>query len=112
MLPILIHTRRFPPQRFHAITLFPFVFFNGEKLKDREIRHETVHIWQQAALLVVFFYLLYIIFLIVEMARHRDRFKAYLAIPFEKSAYRLEKQKEISKTAMAFDWLNIMNQKS
>ena len=54
-MALLVNTRRFPPRRFHAITLFPFVFYNGERLNEREVRHETVHLWQQAALLLVGF---------------------------------------------------------
>ena len=44
-MALLVNTRRFPPRRFHAITLFPFVFYNGKGLNERELRHETVHLW-------------------------------------------------------------------
>ena len=51
--PITIHTRWFPAKGFHAITLFPVVFYRDGRLTPREVRHETVHLWQQATLLVV-----------------------------------------------------------
>ena len=44
MRPLMIHTRWFPPKGFYAITLFPFVFYNGRQLTAREQRHETVHL--------------------------------------------------------------------
>lgn len=105
MRPLIIHTRHFPPRRFHAITLFPFIFFNDSRITEQDIRHETVHMWQQVALLVLPFYLLYFLFWIVNLARYRDSMQAYYAIPFERSAYRLEKESHASKCTMAFDWL-------
>ena len=35
MKPLLVHTRRFPPRGYSAITLFPFVFHNGDALTAR-----------------------------------------------------------------------------
>ena len=47
MKPLLIRTRRFPPRNYHAITLFPFILYKGKALTRRDLRHETVHLWQQ-----------------------------------------------------------------
>lgn len=107
MHPLLIHTRHFPPRGYNAITLFPFVFYNGDVLSDSTLRHETIHLYQQAALLVVPFYLLYLIFWLIGMVRYRNWDRAYCAIPFEHSAYRLESQKSLSAKTMAFDWLHM-----
>ena len=108
MLPILVHTRHFPPRRFHAITLFPFVFYNGKPLSAVDLRHETVHLWQQLALAVVFFYLAYICFWLFGLVRFRDSDRAYRAIPFERSAYALESCPSLSPRAMAFDWIHYL----
>lgn len=102
---ILIHTRHFPPRSFHAITIFPFVFFNGKPLTEREIRHEKVHLWQQAALLIVPFYLLYLVFWLYGLARYRNADRAYREIPFERSAYKLEKEGDSKPTNQSFSWL-------
>ena len=102
---LLIHTRRFPLRDYRAITLFPFIFYKGELLTDRELRHETVHLYQQLALLVVLFYLLYFLFWLFALLRHRNWFRAYRAIPFERSAYRLETQSSLPVKTMAFHWL-------
>ena len=105
MRPLTIHTRRFPARRFHAITLFPAIFYNKGKLSEREVRHETVHLWQQAALLVVFFYLLYLLFWLIGLLRYRDSYRAYREIPFERSAYALESLPRQSVWCQAFDWI-------
>lgn len=104
-----IHTRHFPPKGFTAITLFPFVFYNSDTLSDRNLRHETIHLWQQAFSLVLPFYLLYLVFWVTGLLRYRDTNKAYRMIPFEKSAYRLEDEREISWVRKAFDWLYCFN---
>lgn len=105
MLSITIHTRRFPPKAFYAITLFPFIFYNGEPMTERDLRHETVHLWQQAALLMAPFYLLYLLFWVVNLVRYHDSMRAYREIPFERSAYHLEKESNSSRCTMAFDWI-------
>ncbi len=105
MKPLLIRTRRFPPRSYHAITLFPFILYKGKALTESDLRHETVHLWQQLALLVVPFYLLYLLFWLFYLLRYRDHDRAYRAIPFERSAYRLESLSPLKRRQMAFDWL-------
>ena len=102
---MLIHTKRFPPKGFHAITLFPFVFYRGKELMDSEKRHESVHLWQQVTLLIIPFYILYFIFWLYYLVKYRDKDRAYRAIPFEVSAYRLESQTDLKWYEKAFDWL-------
>ena len=110
MKPLLIHTRRFPPRDYRAITLFPFVFYKGELLSTRELRHETIHLYQQLALLVVPFYLLYLLFWLFALVHHRKWYRAYRAIPFERSAYRLEASKELPFHTQALDWLRCIGE--
>lgn len=105
---MMIHTRRFPAKGFHAITLFPVVFYNDGVLTEREVRHETVHLCQQEALLVVPFYLLYLLFWLVNLIRFRSFHRAYRAIPFERSAYRLESRTGLTWKTKAFDWLMLL----
>lgn len=105
MRPILIHTRHFPPRNYSAITLAPFVFYNGDALSERTLRHETIHLYQQLFLLVVPFYVLYLLFWLLGLLRWRNHDRAYRAIPFERSAYRLEDQPGLRWSTMAFDWL-------
>lgn len=108
-MPLLVHTRHFPPPRhYHAITLFPFIFFNGDKLSPSEIRHEVVHLYQQAALLVVGFYFLYLFFWLVGLLRYRNHHRAYREIPFERSAYHLENLSAVSPLKQSFHWLRCL----
>ena len=106
--PITIHTRWFPAKGFHAITLFPVVFYRDGRLTPREVRHETVHLWQQALLLVVPFYVLYLLFWVVGLLRYRDANRAYREIPFERSAYMLEQREDLTWKAMAFGWVRCL----
>lgn len=108
MKPLLIHTRHFPPSNYHAITLFPFVFYKGSPLSDRDLQHETIHLYQQATLLIIPFYLLYLIFWLATFLRHRNWNRAYRSIPFERSAYSLESTPNLSTRTMAINWLQCM----
>ena len=100
----MIHTQHFPPQGFHAITLFPVIFYNEGQMSETDIRHETIHLWQQAMLLVIPFYLLYLLFWIVNLTKYRDSHTAYRHIPFERSADSLEREKGIKPLKKACDW--------
>lgn len=104
-MALLVNTRRFPPRRFHAITLFPFVFYNGQPLNGREVRHETVHLWQQAALLLVGFYVLYFVFWLIGLLRYRNSDRAYREIPFERSAYILESKLDVNPIRQSYHWI-------
>ena len=74
-------------------------------MDDSELRHETVHLWQQIALFVVLFYVLYLVFWILNSLRFRDPYRAYMSISFERSAYILEKQQSVSPLRQMFHWL-------
>lgn len=108
----MIHTRHFPRRGFHAITLFPVVFYRDGELSQEEVRHETVHLWQQAMLLVVGFYVLYLFFWVVGLIRYRDTNKAYRTIPFERSAYQLESRKELTPWEMGWGWWREMTHRT
>jgi len=108
MKPLLIHTRRFPFGSYRAITLFPLILYKGQPLTEREVRHERIHLWQQAVLLVVPFYVLYVLFWLVGLVRHRDAYRAYRSIPFERSAYALEATPALSRRRMALDWVRLV----
>ena len=56
-----------------------------------------IHIKQQAELLVVFFFLFYVIHWLYNFAKYTDSYDAYMAIIFEKEAYKYEKD---------YDYLN------
>jgi hypothetical protein len=75
------------PGDTRGIALFPFIFLRQGQPTDALLRHERIHLRQQAELLVLPFYLWYLL----DYARHRlrglSRKDAYLAICFEREAY-------------------------
>ncbi len=69
-----------------GITLWPFIIIRG-KADALTIQHETIHIRQQAELLVIPFYVLYLGFWLYRWWQLGDKRAAYYAIPFEREAY-------------------------
>lgn len=67
-----------PAKGFKAITIWPFVFYRGEKPNDSTVRHENIHGSQQKELLLLPFFIIYFIEWV---------FKGYRNISFEKEAY-------------------------
>ncbi len=101
--PIFIHTKHFPPEPFNAITLWPFVFYKNMNRTTRT--HESIHWYQQLALLWIPFYLFYFIFYLVGIIRYRNRDKAYFSIPFERAAYKDEHSENLTFGRKAFGWM-------
>lgn len=81
--------------------------FGGEAKKKRKetIVHERIHLHQQWETLVVLFPLLYFGFYIYWLIRLRNRYKAYMRIPFEIEAYKNEKDKEYLFFRPSYGWM-------
>jgi len=71
------------------MALFPFILVRDKgMLADRTIiDHERIHLRQQAELLVLPFYILYLINYLFNLWRYRNHHRAYLNIVFEREAY-------------------------
>lgn len=88
-MPVIISTLSLLPRRFHAITLFPFIFLRrGGAENDILINHERIHLRQQIELLILPFYVWYIIEYLLKLIIYRNHEKAYKNICFEREAYR------------------------
>ena len=87
----------------YAITLFPFII-SKEPMGPETLNHETIHIKQQAELLVVFFYLLYVAYYFIGLVKYRDKQKAYYMIPFEQEAYEYDNQLDYLETRKPYSW--------
>ncbi len=87
----------------YAITIFPFII-SREKMSERTLNHETIHIYQQKELLVIPFYLLYFYFYFIGIVKYRDKQKAYYMIPFEQEAYENDHNFDYLKTRKWFAW--------
>lgn len=71
------------------MALFPFILLKSKNLADDAIivNHERIHLRQQAELLVIPFYVLYLINYLVNLIRYKNHETAYLQIVFEREAY-------------------------
>ncbi|MEO7214988.1 hypothetical protein [Mucilaginibacter sp.] len=76
----------------NAMALFPIILLRDEEMRNDEVllNHERIHLRQQAELLVLPFYVLYFLNYLVNLARYRSHYKAYLMISFEQEAYQRE----------------------
>ena len=87
----------------YAITLFPFII-SKEEMDPETLNHETIHIHQQMELLVIGFYLLYVYYYLVGLAKYKDKQKAYYMIPFEQEAYEYDNQLDYLETRKPYSW--------
>ena len=110
-----------PFKGFAAMTIGPFIFTRDiRKITPVVINHESIHWEQEKELLIVFFYILYALFYLVELirclfdsargthadGRHRSIWKrAYYMIPFEQEAYDNEENKEYIEHRKHYAWI-------
>ncbi|MBD5329163.1 MAG: hypothetical protein HDS03_04665 [Bacteroides sp.] len=73
-------------KRFYAINLFGILFAKGP-CHEETINHERIHTAQMRELLYIPFYLLYIIEWLFRLLQHRNLYRAYRTISFEREAY-------------------------
>jgi hypothetical protein len=99
-LPLLKNTK------IAGITLFPFIFIRDKKdlTNKRLINHERIHIRQQAELLILPFYIIYLINYIRLrfIYNHND---AYRNIIFEREAYVNERNLDYLNTRKWFAFI-------
>ena len=108
--PIFIEDSKLPvllsyvaPIDIWAISIGPFVWCRG-KLSPVSRRHETIHYRQQLELLFVGHWLLYGLFWLKNVIKHRDGRKAYHEIPFEKEAYANEMDENYLDNRELYAW--------
>jgi hypothetical protein len=88
-----------------AITLFPLII-SREEMDERTLRHETIHIYQQRELLILFFYLLYMWDFCYGLFKYKSSSTAYRRIRFEQEAYDHESNKEYLEKRPWLNWRN------
>jgi hypothetical protein len=81
-----------PFLKVSGMALFPFILVNNKSLLNDAvvINHERIHLQQQAELLVIPFYILYLLNYFVNLIIYRNHNNAYLNIVFEREAYAKE----------------------
>lgn len=75
-----------------AITLWPFILLRERSsLNDAVLlNHERIHLRQQAALLLIFFYLFYLIEYLLGRLKGKSHYQSYREISFEREAFNHE----------------------
>jgi hypothetical protein len=83
------------PKGYAAMALYPFILLGSKHLKDNSVmlNHESIHLRQQAELLVLPFYVWYTAEYLIRLCLYQDRRKAYRNISFEREAYYHERDK-------------------
>lgn len=78
--------------RAAGMALFPFILVKSAAFKADTIliNHERIHLRQQAELLILPFYILYLLNYVINLLRYRAHYPAYRNIVFEKEAYARE----------------------
>lgn len=85
----VVATRFVPEGGIIAITLFGIVFTRRrENVDSHVLNHELIHCQQQLEWLYVPFFILYMLEWLWHWLRLHDGERAYLAISFEREAYR------------------------
>jgi hypothetical protein len=92
------------PVDIWAISLTFWVFCRGEASKTVR-RHETIHFQQWLELGIIGFMVLYPVFYLIGVIRHRDFHKAYTESPFEKEAYSNERKYTYLTKRKRFAWV-------
>ena len=93
-----------------GLTLYPFILLRYKTLKQdkRIMNHERIHIYQQAELLVLPFYLIYLIEFIVGLIKYKNKRIAYLNISFEQEAYKHDVDLNYLKERKLWAWISLI----
>ena len=83
---------RIMPSIHRAMAVFPFILIRRGAVNPVLIHHERIHLAQQVELLILPFYLWYLIEYLWHRCQGKPHMQAYLAISFEREAYRHEKE--------------------
>jgi len=94
-----------PPKDFLAINLFGFCFCRRDAvITKRVVNHESIHTAQMRELLYVGFYVLYVAEWLYRLLLIRSSYDAYMAISFEREAYRHDGDDSYLKQRRHFAW--------
>lgn len=104
----IIRNNILPPKGFAAINLFGILFVRKEaKITGTTLTHESIHTAQMKELLYIGFYLLYVIFWVINLFRYNFKsHKAYRNICFEREAYVFSADSTYLSYRTHFYWTN------
>ncbi|WP_017731637.1 hypothetical protein [Nafulsella turpanensis] len=70
--------------------------------------HERIHLLQQAELLILPFYCLYLAEYLIGLARGNSHYQAYRAVSFEREAFHNEHNSHYLKGRKSWAWLHYL----
>lgn len=102
---LIFHIARLPAA---GMAIFPFILIQRPEFKEDEvlINHEKIHLVQQLELLLIFFYIIYLIHYLINLARYRNHRAAYMNIVFEREAFHMDSDLLYLKRRKLFAWRN------
>ncbi len=94
----------------HGITLYPFIVIKTIQLKDDPVflQHEHIHLRQQAEMLVLPFYIVYLLNYLINRFRFSSHTDAYRNICFEKEAYQHQNDPGYLKKRNGYSWIRYL----
>jgi hypothetical protein len=89
-----------------GMALYPFILVQHKDLLKDEllIRHESIHLRQEAELLIIPFYLLYLASYLFNLIKYKNHNQAYMAIYFEREAYANEASRDYLSRRKFWAW--------
>lgn len=107
---MIIVLRHFFYRNYVGLSLWPFIILRNTALRhDRTlINHERIHLRQQAELLLVFFYPLYLLEWVLKSVWYRDFYKGYRNISFEREAYLQQQNLDYLEERRPFQFINYL----
>ena len=104
------------PKGFIGITLWPvinialskddYIKKYGEERLNNSINHESIHIKQQAEMLVIFFYIWYLIEWFIKLFKYEKG--AYMNLSFEREAYGNARYKDYLNIRKKYSWIKYL----
>ena len=94
-------------REFVALAFWPFIILREGHLKTNKVllNHEKIHLRQQAELLVLPFYLIYLSEWLIRCLIYWDRKKAYRNISFEREAFYNEENLQYLPSRNSFSFI-------
>jgi len=107
---IVIASKYLVPKGYIGITLFPFIFVREAKLMQHPLllNHESIHLRQQAELLIIPFYIWYVLEYFIRLLLYKNKKQAYRNISFEREAYTNEGNPDYCKTRKFWNFIKYL----
>lgn len=105
----IIRNNIIPFKGFAAINLFGILFVRKDvEITKQTLRHEEIHTAQMKELLYIGFYILYVLYWIINLFRCRfNSHAAYRSICFETEAYIYSKYENYLEHRQKFAWIDL-----